>query len=163
MILIIADSHDNLPNLTKALRWAQVNNVAAILHAGDLTNAQSLSYLTNNWSKPIYLVQGNGELYDTEELVHYEQIINLGRAGGIFDYQGLKIGLCHEPKWIEALLTQEPELVFYGHTHKPWEEKRGQTRVINPGNLDGSRYPATMASYEPSTKELKLILVDDLQ
>ena len=162
MLLIISDSHDNIVNLDKALAFAKANNAEAILHCGDLTNSDTLDYLCAEWTKPLYLVQGNCEIYEVGELKKYPQIINLGREGGIFKYHDIKIGACHEPKFIENLLIHEPAFIFYGHTHTPWEEQRGKTRVINPGNLDGSRYPATLATYDQESKDLKLVLLSSL-
>lgn len=162
MLVIISDSHDNLVNLQKALTWARDNQAEAILHCGDLTNSDTLELLATTWTKPIYLVQGNGELYERSGLKKYPQIVDLGRSGGVFDYQDIKIGICHEPRLINPLLEQEPAFIFYGHTHQPWEEIKAKSRVINPGNLDGSRNPATMASYDHEARDLKLILLSEI-
>ncbi len=162
MLAVISDSHDNLVNLDKAIAFANSNQAEAIIHCGDLCSSETLKHFAKAWTKPIYLVQGNGEYYDITELKKYPNIINLGRTGAIFEFKNIKIGVCHEPRLFEKLLFSEPDYIFYGHTHKPWEENYGKTRIINPGNLDGSRYMATLAIFEPSNGDLKLQLISTL-
>ena len=53
---------------------------------------------------------------------------------------GKKIAVVHYPEKARALAESgKYEMVFYGHTHKPWEERIGQCRLVNPGELAGQR------------------------
>lgn len=164
MLAIISDTHDNLVNLDKILSYCREHGIKHLAHAGDLTNAETLDYLANNFPGHIWLVSGNCNLFEDKLTDKYDNITFLGRRGGVFDYQGLKIGLCHEPRLIENLLNEHPELdfIFYGHTHKPWESQVDSTRLINPGNAAGTRYEATFAAYEPKTDDLRLIRINEL-
>ena len=56
------------------------------------------------------------------------------------------------------VLAEGPvDVLFYGHTHKPWQEESAGTWLVNPGTLGGVYYPATFALYDPlnNTWELK--------
>ncbi len=169
MIAVISDIHDNLPNLKTALDYAKSKNVSALFVLGDITNAQTLKYLAANFSGPIYLVAGNMEVCDLEaESKKYPQIDFLGRHGGIIKIGDKLVGLCHEPSLIDSLLKNChsraggnpddscPEIVFYGHTHKPYEEQREGVRLINPGNLANVFYAPTFALWDENTDKLEL-------
>lgn len=162
MIVIISDVHDNIENLKKAITWAKVHDAEAILECGDLTNSDTLEFLASTWTKPLYVLQGNCDLYDLSELKKYPQIVNLGREGGVFQYGSKIIGACHEPALLTGLLKESPDIVFYGHTHQPWEEIKYGVRFVNPGNISNTRHAPSFATYQPENNQLNLILVDDL-
>jgi putative phosphoesterase len=157
MIAVISDIHDNIPNLNTALTIAKENKVSALFVLGDITNADTLKYLAANFSEPIYLVSGNMEVCDLEaESKKYPQINYLGRHGGIIEIAGRKIGLCHEPTLADALINQDATIIFYGHTHKPFEENKNGIKLINPGNLANVFYAPTFALWDEQTDKLEL-------
>ena len=51
------------------------------------------------------------------------------------------------------------DLVFYGHNHKPWEEKINTCKLINPGTLAGLFNKSTFAILDTETKKLELIIL----
>ena len=156
MIVVIADVHDNLPNLKTALAYANRLKAGAIFCLGDLTNSETLKYLAVNFKNKIYLVQGNGEVYDLAELNNYPNIENLGRAGGVIKISNKQIGLCHEPALADNLIKQGAQIIVYGHTHKPWEEIKNGAKLINPGNLCHVRYAPTFAVWDEINNKLEL-------
>jgi len=169
MIAVPSDIHDNIPNLNTALTIAKENKVSALFVLGDITNAATLKYLAKNFSDPIYLVAGNMEVCDLEaEAKKYKNITYLGRQGGIVKIAGRIVGLCHESFSANALIKQgaDPRLrgddgtgisvIFYGHTHKPWEENKNGVRFINPGNLANVFYAPTFALWDEQTDKLEL-------
>ncbi len=164
MIAIISDIHDNLANLEKCLNWCKNNKITKIICPGDITNSETLNYLSNNFSGEIFLVSGNAELYEESELKEYKNI-NYGGDTFVFKIANLNIGLCHQPEKIAKTLKQSSEkldFIFYGHTHKPWLEKRGDTNIINPGNLAGVFQEATFAYLDTETKTLELKILKEL-
>ncbi|MFH1412588.1 MAG: YfcE family phosphodiesterase [bacterium] len=160
MIAIISDIHDNLANLKKALNFCKEKNITALICCGDVTNNETLKYLSENFNNQIYLTEGNMELYD--ELEKYNNIKFFNRKGGIFEYDNKKIGICHEPYLINDLLKEKPDIIFYGHTHEPWEKTEGKTKIVNPGNISNTRHEPTFATYNPITNELQLHLLDQM-
>ena len=54
------------------------------------------------------------------------------------------------------------DLVFYGHTHRAWDEKVGNCHMINPGELAGQFYKSTFAVYDTDTEKLELKILEQL-
>lgn len=53
--------------------------------------------------------------------------------------------------------------MFYGHTHKPWEETVGKATLLNPGTLAGLWYKPTFALVDLATRKATLKLVERLE
>jgi len=162
LIAIISDIHDNLPNLDKCLNWCQKNEVKKIIFCGDATTSETIFHLAANFGGDIFIVKGNAEIYTPKEIANCSNINNQGEAG-IIELEGYRLGLCHEPIKIENILLSAPDFIFYGHTHKPWIETKNKTIIANPGNLAGTFNPATFATLETDTKDLRLHLLADLK
>lgn len=156
-IAIFSDSHDNLATLGHALGWANREKIETIVHCGDLTNAETREEISKLFSGPIHLVLGNA---DDRKLASEKNFKVWGEVGKI-TFNGKKIAFTHFPeKALELAKKDTFDLVFYGHTHKPWEEKIGNCRLINPGNLAGIIYKATFAVYDTSTDKLELKILE---
>ncbi len=161
-IAIISDLHDNLVNLEKCLVWCQANNIQEIICCGDVTNTDTLSFLSSRFPSTIHLARGNMEIFYDEEVEQFSNIKYYGRAGGIFNIEDKKIGICHEPYLIDNLLSDNPDIIFYGHTHKPWIEKKNNTKIVNPGTLAGMFQKATFAFWDTSKDKLELKILENL-
>jgi phosphoesterase, MJ0936 family len=161
-IAIISDIHDHLPNLKKCLSWCAENKIAKIICAGDVTNTETLQTLSESFSGEIFLIRGNGELFPEEEIASYKNIIYGGRFA-IFSIADKNVGVCHEPFFIPDLLKKEkPDIIFYGHTHKPWIEIKNGIQIVNPGTLGGIFTPATFAIWDTAKIEPELKLLASL-
>ena len=164
IVAIISDIHDNLANLEKCLVWCKKNKVAKLICPGDITNIETINYLSNNFKGEIFLVAGNAELYEEADLKNYQNI-NYGGEISIFNIAGLNIGLCHEPNKIKRLIDSSAnklDFIFYGHTHKPWLEKAGPTIVVNPGTVSGVFYEASFAFLDTESRKLELKVLREL-
>ena len=75
---------------------------------------------------------------------------------------GLKIAFVHEPEKINKVIENGLDFIFYGHTHKPWLEKNGETFIANPGTLGGVYYQATFVVIDTKTKNLELKVLEGL-
>lgn len=163
-LAITADIHDNLANLEKSLNWFKNNGVEKIICVGDVTNLETINFLAGNFTGEIFIIRGNADNYKDNDLKTLSNINYLEEVG-LVNIAGLSIGLCHEPEKIKRLKDlnkTSPDFIFYGHTHKPWLEKDGQTIIANPGTLGGIFYPATFAILETRNKNLELKRLDDL-
>lgn len=161
-IAVISDLHDNISNLEKCLRWCSENEIESLLCCGDIANDDTVAYLTEGFPKPIYMVRGNMDYFDTQKLDKYKNLIYCGRIGRI-ELGGQWIGLCHEPFLFDQVIAEgNCSIVFYGHTHKPWEEDKNGVRFANPGTLAGMFQMATFAVYDTMEKELVLQILDRL-
>lgn len=156
-IAIFSDIHDNLTNLEKCFNWCKKNSIEEMICCGDVTNSETLKYIADNFPGSIYLVKGNLELYDESEAEAYEKIKYFGDYG-ITEINGKTVGFCHEPFFIERILKEKKcDIIFYGHTHKPWQENRNGAMSLNPGTLGGVFYKATFAVWDGKEFELKIL------
>lgn len=164
LIAIISDIHDNLETLKKCLTWCSNNKINSLICCGDITTIETISYLARNFSGEIFVVSGNAEIYEEKDINKFKNINFYGEIG-INEINGVNIGFCHEPEKIKKIQELSPldlDFIFYGHTHKPWLEKRGSTLIVNPGTLGGVFYQATFAVLDSGAKNLSLKIVADL-
>lgn len=161
-IVIISDIHDNLVNLEKCLNWCRKNNVKNIICCGDITNSETLKYLADKFKGTIYLVRGNIELYKKQEVERYKNIDYLNKIGQI-NINNKKISFCHEQYLVNEVLKQSHcDIIFYGHTHKPWIEERDGVKIVNPGTLAGLFQKATFAVWDTKNNKLELKILEKI-
>ena len=136
------------------------NKIENIICCGDVTNEKTLKELSLKFTKTIYLIKGNGEIYQEENLEKYKNIKYLGRYNTI-ELGNFKIGICHEPIFIKTLLEKEKNLnfIFYGHTHKPWLSMKNKATIINPGTLGGVFQKSSFAIWDSNNGKIKLKLL----
>lgn len=164
-LAIISDTHDNIPNLEKALSWINSQEISLIIHCGDLCAPAMLNkVLLPNFSGQIHLIHGNvSDRESLEENAKEFKNVKLHGDFGEIEIEGKKIAFVHK-LWQGKKIaeTQKYDLVFYGHTHKPWEEKIGKTRLVNPGTLAGMFYKASFAVYDSETDKLELKILEKI-
>ena len=162
---IISDTHDNVPNLEKALAWMNKHGIEAIIHCGDLcAPAMLINILAPQFEGPIHMVFGNVEDRDLllKKVADFAHVIHYGDQGEA-TLDGKKIGFVHFPEIAEEMAkTGKYDFVFYGHTHKPWEETINNTRVVNPGTVAGLFQKATFATYDTMTDKLELKILEKI-
>lgn len=165
-IAIISDSHDNLANLTKVVDYLNENKIEMLIHCGDVCAPSTLKMLAGEYTKPIHVCFGNvdGDQYLMTKW-SYEEFDNVTLHGDIgeLEIDGKKLAFVHLPKVAHALAAEgKYDIVFYGHTHEPWEETIGKVKLVNPGNVANIRNKPSFALYDTSTDTLKLIILDTL-
>lgn len=135
MILgIIADSHDNLPKLKKAIALFNQKNVNIVLHAGDYIAPFSVNMMENNLRCEYRGVFGNNDgekkgLIDKSKGKINNEALELEKFNK-------KIFLIHDISKADIDLTKF-DIVIYGHSHDVNFEKRNNTWLINPGECGG--------------------------
>jgi len=164
-IAIISDSHDNIPNMEKALAWMKENSIEQLIHCGDLCAPGVLvNVLAPQFTGPIHMVFGNVEDKETviEKVAKFDHIHHYGDVGD-FEIDGKKIGVIHYPEKAKKMAESgKYSIVFYGHNHKAWEETIGTTKLVNPGTLAGLFAKATFAVYDTNTNILELKILERL-
>lgn len=165
-IAILSDSHDNLPNLEKALNYINKQDAKMLIHCGDVCAPATLKFIAERFDKPIHLCFGNvdGDKYNMTRLA-YEELKHVKIHGdvGELELDGKKIAFVHYPYMARGLATEgEHRIVFYGHDHKPWEEDVGATKIVNPGNIANIFYKPSFALYDTQTGSLELKILDKL-
>ncbi|MBU1132029.1 YfcE family phosphodiesterase [Patescibacteria group bacterium] len=165
-IAICSDSHDNLSNIEKFLKFCEDNDIHRIFHCGDVTEKETREYFLKNFSGEIDFVDGNAEIEVQEKQKRTNRFQKIKKSPVPYlqyEIDKIKIAVCHQrDKAIRLAKSGQFHIVFYGHNHKPWQEKMEKTYLINPGNLAGMFYRASFAVYDTATKKLELNLLEQL-
>lgn len=164
-IAIISDSHDNIVNTEKFLSWANSNQIEMIIHCGDLAApAMIKKVIAPAFLGPIHLVHGNvSDRKMLEKICSEIDNVDLHGDEGYLKLDNLKIAFCHFPERAKELAQSgKYNLVFYGHTHKPWIEKIGQVILANPGTLGGMFSKATFAVFDTADNNLELKILENI-
>jgi len=155
-IAVVSDTHNNLKNFVKAIEWIKKNNIQLVLHCGDISSQETVSEAKKVLGDvEIKFVKGNADFdLDLPDKMELE-------AGG------KKIGFAHFPNIAKKMAqTDKYDLVFYGHTHRPWDEKvlegGKETHMINPGELAGQFYKPSFAVYDTATNKLELKILEQI-
>jgi len=137
---IIADTHDRLPLLDKAVKRLNEEKVELVLHAGDYVAPFVVPHF-----KPLkaHLIGVFGNNDGDKELLK-KRFTELGaEIRGKFAevmVDGLRIALLHgdETELLLSLIdVGSYDVIVHGHTHEAKTYKKGKTLVINPGEACG--------------------------
>lgn len=164
-LAIISDTHDNLANIEKFTSWAKENKIEAIIHCGDIASGDTVEFLAKHFSGLAHLVYGNMDANYRDDIYltcdNYPKMKLHGDQGEII-LEKTKIAFCHFPEVAKELAeTGKYNLVFYGHTHKPWMETlNNNCQLINPGTLGGVFQKATFTVYDTTTNKLELKILE---
>lgn len=162
MIAIISDIHDNLANLGKFLKYAEENGISEIFCLGDLTSNSTMESLACGFEGKIYLVSGNADFFNEDYIKNFPQIKYYGKAGDA-KAGNKRIAFTHFPHIAEELSeSKKYDYIFYGHTHKPWQEKVGEAVLLNPGTISGMLSKASFAVWNEKKDKFYLILLDEI-
>jgi putative phosphoesterase len=165
-IAITSDIHNNEVNLGKVLRYCAKQKIDMLICCGDLASKEVLDFLSDNFSGTVYYTFGNAdydELIRLDSLEKYRNIF-LYKSFGEIKLDKKKIAFSHFPRRAQQLAkTGKYSFVFYGHTHKPWEEMFGNCKMLNPGNVAGEIYLPTFAIWDTKNDDFKLIRIHDLK
>jgi hypothetical protein len=151
-IAIISDTHNNLANFKKVIDWLNKEKIKILLHCGDISTQDIIDEIGKLFEGEIKFTRGNAD-FNLENIPESDEI-ELGRK---------KIAFCHTPETARKLAeTNKYNLVFYGHTHRPWEERVADCRLINPGEVAGQFYKPTFAVYDTEKDLLELKILETL-
>jgi hypothetical protein len=177
-IAIISDTHDNLPNFKKVISWIKKKGIKVLIHCGDISTAETLKEVLTNYAGKAYIVLGNMD-FDSPKIQecitkNMPRVKYFDKVGEV-ELGGKKIAFCHFPETAKKLAgSKKYDIVFYGHTHKPWQEtfyrkepgkgkKVREIKLVNPGNAAGLFYKATFAVYNTITGNLELKIIENLK
>jgi len=164
-IAIISDTHGNVANFKKVVNWLNKENIQTILHCGDIGDPISLRESLEDFKGKFLGVFGNMDKSFKILVGEYNEIKNVEIKEETFEteIEGKKIAFNHFPDAAKKLAQSgKYDVVFYGHTHRPWDEKVLECHMINPGELAGQFYKATFAIYDTATGDLELKILEKL-
>jgi len=127
---VLSDTH--IPKAANELPKAVLQGlkgVDLILHAGDLVAISVLDDLGG--IAPTEAVSGNMDSWNLQDKLPKKKII---------DAKQYRIGLIHgwgHPKNVPDVISKEfdnVDIIVFGHTHEPMNEKRNEVLFFNPGS-----------------------------
>jgi len=158
MLGIMADSHDNLAAVRKAVDLFRDAGCDLIVHAGDFVAPFSARELAKAGC-PVKAVFGNcdGEKHGLAGAI--APFGKIREAPFNFKYNGINILLTHLNAPVESYARQGKHgLVIFGHTHEAETRKIGTTILLNPGETGGwLTGKSTVAFFDPETGEATII------
>ncbi len=162
LVGIVSDSHDNLPNVEKAVAQLNEAKVGLVLHAGDYVspfvilkfkalNCRLVGVFGNNDGDHAFLRQRFAESGNCEVRGRFAEV----------NVDGFRIALLHgdEAELLNALVASEYfDAVAHGHSHTLASRKNNKTLIINPGELCGYLTgKPTYALLDTQTREARII------
>ena len=131
----MSDTHNDIEAMKMAIAIFQSRGIKTVIHAGDITSPRMLHYLKDF---ECYMVLGNGDLIDSEEIdVKANELgmksVNLKVE---FDLAGKKFLVFHGhdvPMYREAVASGKYNYIIKGHTHHFENYVSNECRIINPG------------------------------
>ncbi len=137
---VMSDSHDNIWNLRKAIESISIGECDLIIHCGDFIAPFVFTELLRA-ERPVHCVFGNndGDRYLlTKMAAESKGRITLHGMIGELNIKGFKVAFVHEDVIAKALVaTGKYDMVCFGHTHKHFRERIGNTVLLNPGEVMG--------------------------
>jgi len=135
-ILVISDTH--IPERAQKLPTQftkQVSPDDIIVHAGDFTNLEVLQELQKLGK--VYAVWGNMDEGRVKKVLPEIET---------FEVEGKKVGIYHGygapdnlEKKVYDKVNQNLDVIVFGHSHTPYNQKLEGCLMFNPGSLSGNK------------------------
>jgi uncharacterized protein len=141
LIGAISDTHDNLPQIEKAVKSLNDQKVGLVFHAGDYVAGFVIPRLSK-LNCPLIGVFGNNDgdhellkkrFSETTNCTIHDRFTHV-------TVEGYRIALLHghETELLSVIISSGYfDAVIHGHSHSMGIEYRGKTLAINPGELCG--------------------------
>lgn len=149
---IISDTHNNMANFNKIIDWLNKENIGLLLHCGDIASYDTINQARKNFKGEIIFARGNAD-YGMDDIPQKQEK----------EIDGKKVAFVHFPDEAKNLCQSgKYDFVFYGHTHRAWQETLAGCQLVNPGEAAGQYYKATFAVCDAASGRLELKLVERL-
>jgi uncharacterized protein len=133
LIGIFSDTHDNLPQIERAILEFAKRKVDAVLHAGDIV-APFAAKLIATITVPVYIIYGNNDGEKTGLKTVLPQI----QTGPVeIKLGGRCIAMAHDFSQIPPTMETKAEILVAGHTHQAFVKIDKKKMYINPGECGG--------------------------
>jgi len=161
LIGVFSDVHDNLANLSQALKVFNEQGAEALIFCGDFCSPIPSRVMGAEFEGDTHCVFGNGD-GDRFAIANVAQAqypnLKLHGEYAELEFDGVKLAATHYPFYAQALArTGDYRAVFSGHTHEQHQERFGETLWVNPGEVLGWKGQATCAIYDPATNSVTII------
>jgi len=139
LIGLMSDTHNDIEATKRAIAIFQSRGIKTVIHAGDITSPRMLQYLKDF---VCYIVLGNGDLIDSEEIDVKANELGMKSVDlkSEFELAGKKFLVFHGhdvPMYREAVASGKYNYIIKGHTHNFENYISNGCRIINPGAVYG--------------------------
>jgi len=134
-IFVISDSHipDRLIGLPENF-LGKIKEGDIILHAGDLVVLDVIKKLEGR--AKVYAICGNMDDFEVRDHIPKSRVLQLGAFKiGMSHGSGPPTGLAER---IYSSFREKPDVIVFGHSHIPYNQKICSTLMFNPGSLSGN-------------------------
>ena len=140
---LLSDSHGRAGTTRRGVDMLLQHGAEVLIHLGDVGTVEVIDAMCVNRpgsddQLPAHLVFGNTD-WDCDSLEDYadDLDVHVDHPVGRIDVDGGSLVFCHghEDAPMKQALADGVRYLCHGHTHDATDEKRGNTRVINPGAL----------------------------
>jgi putative phosphoesterase len=133
LIGVLSDTHlGSDTTKLESLLLGPLGEAEVLLHCGDHASLAVVEYLTHIEPRPYYGVRGNMDQGQLAELLPVKRILTLG---------GVTIGMVHGwgagidlERRVGEAFSEPPDILLFGHSHRPLIAKIGETLLVNPGS-----------------------------
>jgi uncharacterized protein len=162
---VISDTHNNIGNLLKALRFFNEEGIQKLIHCGDMANVTTAKQMSG-----FDVIYVNGNMDNSAAAVNDALWLlnpNNETTGDVFTGKlgEANIAATHghlQRKLDQLIRSRRYDFIFTGHTHRKRDEMIGKTRVINPGALGGARYePRTVCVVDLDNQEVQTVEISN--
>ena len=137
-LLVLSDSHGEIPALTEVLNWAKGCTVDAAVFLGDGIEDMSAATAAVGFSTAMKMVRGNCDRATSISVLE----------AALLDFAGHRFFLCHGHRYslrgdfgtlIAVAHNNEADAALFGHTHVPFCETVNGILLLNPGSIGRPR------------------------
>jgi putative phosphoesterase len=135
MLYVISDTH--VPERMSKLPQKFLDKIKpqdVIFHAGDFVSWDTLKQLES--LATLYAVRGNMDHSRVKSSLEEKRLVSLqGKKIGIYHGSGGPVGLGEK---VYMQFGEKPDVIIFGHSHEPYNQKKENTLLFNPGSLSGN-------------------------
>jgi len=158
VIGILADTHDNLGMVRRAVRLFNDMGCDLVIHAGDFVAPFAAAELRNLVCS-VRAVFGNCDGEKAGLTRAFEGLGEIREAPDIFSHGGLRFLVSHMDGPVKRLMVAKAcDVIVFGHTHKPFTERSDGILLINPGEAGGwLSGKSTVALFDPKNMSVDIV------
>ena len=139
-IMVVSDTHKHHRNLARALEQAGTPDL--LIHLGDAEGYED--YIADMAGCPLEIISGNNDFFSH---LDREKEISIGKYRTFLTHGHFYSVSVGTERLIDEAQDRGVQIAMFGHTHKPYLERRGDLTVLNPGSLSFPRQEGRRPSY----------------
>ncbi|UCD29031.1 MAG: metallophosphoesterase [Planctomycetota bacterium] len=133
---VLADTHDRLPAIKKALAGFGHHNVETVIHAGDVVAPFAAKRLLSCPGR-LYVIYGNND----GEREGLKSVLPQIQDGPLtLELGGKRILIHHFADWCTPDHIAQADIIITGHDHEVANQRRDGKLYLNPGECCGWLY-----------------------